>query len=180
MFFFGLFSIFTLLTPFYLPGLIFINATILKILFLTAFGILLVISAVTFYITFEINGTKEKYKKLLYFWVAAATASWLNLIIFINPNGHNFLGDNPVKAVIALSITAVLIGWPFFLASFTFIKKALQTEAERMKYFLLGLSFLLIVMGGPLHQFGFILAISILADVVTSLGFISAFLALTL
>jgi hypothetical protein len=178
VYFFFLFSLFILLTPFYLPGIITKDPILLKAAFLTDFAVLFTISILILSIIFYQE--KMKYEdSVIPVWSMASVLSWTFLAFTIDPAKNTpekwaFWGFTPFS----MAIAGLLIGLPFIFASVTFITKGIKEKSVRAKFVLLGVGFLLIIFGGPLHQFGRLGNLFLLADFVTTAGFIALFISL--
>lgn len=175
-YFYIAFSAFFLVTPFYLPNLIFSNLVYLKYAFLVAYAILLVVSNIIFQVFLYITDLDKFDRTATVFWMVSSALLFVYLTYVVNPSMPTegsivTWGFTPFS----ISLFAAFVSAPFILASVQFFRQYLRTRSSK-KYLLLALSLLLFIVGGPLHQFGGILSIS--ADATAALGFTFAFVAL--
>jgi hypothetical protein len=174
-YFFSLIAAFCLITLVYLsfPH----NQIIFKIFFLLSFGFLFAIAIDIWAIIFEIINTK--YNRIVFwFWVVMSLVNYLYLLIHISPYFN--LNMNYAWPTFSFWLSFMIIGIPFFGAACVFFYKAAINKDYRQRYFFFGLAFLLIILGGPLHKFRDIQSgqLYLFADILTTLGFTSAFFAL--
>lgn len=99
----------------------------------------------------------------------------LNIYLFnlpvINDNGI-VLWD--AQAPVAISIVMILFS-SLFPAAIVFIRESFRQPKQRKRYLLIGLSFLVIIVGGPLHDIAKTALAYLAADMVTIVGFLLMF-----
>lgn len=110
----------------------------------------------------------------LYLLLGAALTV-LNICFFNYPsvlsNGITEWNQNELVGVLIIlfSMTA------FLPAAVLFIKQSIQLPQQRKRFALIGASFLLIIIGGPLHDIASQPWLSLVADAVTTSGFVLMF-----
>jgi len=121
---------------------------------------------------------KPAYNSLLIFFaylVLAAAITTLNVILFNYP----VVLDNGITAFNAaapIGIAITLISLVTLLpSSVLFIREAIRQPQQRRRFALIGISFLLIIIGGPMHDTATTASMYIVADAITTLGFLTMF-----
>lgn len=179
LYYFSAFSVFLALTFFYQPNFLVKNDDILKICFAVAIGVLLYISTLVYRINFEIFDIKRKTQRLIMSaWSILGILLWVLLFYRLRVFSGSEFYTELSKLLWAAPLIGTIIGIPFIVAAFTFIKKGLQESTSKKKYILLGLSFALVILGGPLHSASIYSVYYIVGDILTTAGFIAAFAAI--
>lgn len=179
-YYFLTFACFLVVTPLYM-GQALSDSPVVKPAFLLGFLFLFLIANIVLSSVLSavsIEDRKQRYIKIV--WAVLSAATWLYMVTFINPGmlvvnkKWEYWGFTPFSIVLVLFV----IGAPILSAVGVFLYSGYKNKKERAKFFLLALGFLLVIIGGPLHQYTYFLPLYVTADVLTSVGFLSSFLAL--
>jgi glucose-6-phosphate-specific signal transduction histidine kinase len=99
----------------------------------------------------------------------------LNVYYFNYPviNEHGIvLWNTQLPVAIAIAIMSMSSLLP---AAITFIRESFKQPKQRKRFLLIGLSFLAIIIGGPLHDVANTVIIYLIADIITISGFLLMF-----
>lgn len=178
--FFWIFDLFFVVTAFYIPDLLISRSSfVITIAFGLGFFILYLVSAIAARIATLVNFPNFDHR--LIFWPIAILGFLVSsLIIF---TGGPFIVLVQGRYVLQFTnLQTVLMSVPvaasFFAASYTFVTQAVKDQKNRLRSLLLALSFLFWIVGGATHPLSLNAYTTMVSDLVTSLGFVTAFIAL--
>jgi len=178
--FFWVFDLFFAVTAFYIPDLIISRSSpLITIFFGLGFLILYLVSAVVARVVTLVNF--PNFDNRLVFWpIVILGFLVMSLIIF---TGGPFIVLIQGKYILQFTIvqTALMsapVAASFLAASYTFIAQAIKDKKNRLRSLLLALSFLFWIVGGATHPLSLNAYTAMVSDLVTSLGFVTAFIAL--
>jgi hypothetical protein len=96
----------------------------------------------------------------------------LNAVYFNRPEvlegGLVDWNQNPIVAIVIILATVIV----FIPAAFIFFREAIKNAQNRTRYLLISISLFLIIVGGPLHDVAKTTQMMIVADIVTTSGFL--------
>lgn len=106
---------------------------------------------------------------------AAVAITTLNVIYFNYPavaaDGITQFNVNPLIGILIIVISVLTL----LPSSILFLRESFRQPQQRRRFALIGVSFLFIIAGGPLHDIATTQVMYMTADVVTTIGFIIMF-----
>lgn len=175
---FASFSVFLLVTFFYVPGYFFdINSLTFRLLFALGFFLLYAISAFTAAIFTAINFPKIDPKVII--WALFGWGLVSSIVIIFSQNPIALYNETSTITILIRSLfTFAPLAVAFLLTFATFISLAIKDKKNRIKNILFSSAFLFWIMGGPLHSQIESPTALFLADFFVLLGFLASFAAL--
>jgi len=103
--------------------------------------------------------------------VLGLAATVLNVYLFnlpvVNESGVTLWNAQPP---VAMAIVLILIS-ALLPAAVVFIKAAIKQPKERKRFMLIGVSLIVIIIGGPLHDIATTASVYLVADIVSIIGY---------